>query len=60
MPSFKIRNSRTKLHNSDGSRIYNTFNSTGLVNKYRKSKFSDLMPEIILDVTSDIVDPATW
>ena len=29
-----MRNSRTKKYNSDGSRIYNTFNSTGLVNKY--------------------------
>ena len=34
MASFKMRNSRTKKYNSDGSRIYNTFNSTGLVNKY--------------------------
>ena len=29
-----MRNSRTRKYNSDGSRIYNTFNSTGLVNKY--------------------------
>ena len=34
MASFKMINSRTKIYNSDGSRIYNTFNSTGLVNKY--------------------------
>ena len=34
MASFKMRNSRTRKYNSDGSRIYNTFNSTGLVNKY--------------------------
>jgi len=34
MASFKMINSRTKIYNSNGSRIYNTFNSTGLVNKY--------------------------
>jgi hypothetical protein len=41
MASFKMRNSRTKKYNPDGSRIYNTFNSTGLVNKYenRNARF---------------------
>jgi hypothetical protein len=58
MPSFKIRNSRTKLHNSDGSRIYNTFNSTGLVNKYENhnSRFNSRNNT---GRTSDIIDPVT-
>jgi hypothetical protein len=58
MPSFKIRNSRTKLHNSDGSRIYNTFNSTGLVNKYQ-SQNSRFNARNNTGRTSDIIDPAT-
>ena len=35
MSSFNIKASRTRNYNTDGSIIYNTMNSTGLVNKYK-------------------------
>ena len=35
MISFNKKMSRTRKYNTDGSRIYNTMNSTGLVNKYK-------------------------
>ena len=30
-----MKNKRTRLHNADGSIVYNTFNSTGLTNQYK-------------------------
>lgn len=35
MSSFNMKASRTRRYNADGSIIYNTMNSTGLVNKYK-------------------------
>lgn len=35
MSSFNMKMRRTRKYNEDGSIIYNTMNSTGLVNKYR-------------------------
>lgn len=37
MSSFKTKMSRTRKYREDGTQVYNTLNSTGLVNKYKNT-----------------------